>query len=912
VKSFTGPTPDNGQPIESYNYTYDAAGDQTQWKPQLSTNTSWNVTRSYWPSGQVATLKTTDVGNTIQHNFTFLDWPSGAQAGLTGTVNGGSTTHTEALTYFPDGHLQKLNDKLSGTIPSGYPTGGYDSLYTYDVDGNVLTRQQGGTLSGSTYSGGTLAKFGSYNGNDQETSLTITGNDTSAGTQPTRQFTTTYWPSGQPQTRTRIQCSTAPCTGTPISENYFYNDDGTISQDNRSSDNKNQSYSYDTDGNRITDEIGNHQYNALDQETQWSRSGTQNQANSGSNVNYLLDGTGGLLRQIDDAGGLFKDSTGNSVPVRVTTWYCSAGTIGSVKNTTYSTTQYSTGCQHDDDRVETVNAVSWDTTKLTIAAPLLSYCYDSLGYLARITKTTTCPSTDSAVQNFALQTGETQSTTSVYQHDSFGDQTGAITTDAKSVPSSSSPTLDLDCFSYDGLDRRYVRTQQQFTTGWPSKPPTCPNSTATTTTSYGYVGQSNQIALEKNAGAVPQIYDYNSTGQKMGVWEGPNSAYYSYALDAKGSIEGLERATTCPTGTNPNLICDTDRYHYTPYGNLEKGQAQGGGQASNTTMPEASLGGPAQSNNYRFEGFYEDSGIGTYDLLARNYLPQGGTYSGSTSSPGSYQPSQFTAADAFESALGDQELRADPLTQNLYAFAGGNPTNNLEWDGHGPNCATGPCPFTTASGPTDVPAVNKYNGAPGVGENDQTLANQTGPSSGYSGGCIAACSSSSKSSGPSFPASVLHLGESAGSGLLNLLHHGANTVTGTGGQGISAAGGFLGNQISALGCSLKVASLLGCPHSSPIEQETVDRGGLASNLAASALTLASIIPLDRVIIFAAKLPGLSSVIGDLAARSGAAFGRVTAATDVATTDLVHQSLSNVSEGDSLWDSEHMRHFSPVR
>jgi len=40
--------------------------------------------------------------------------------------------------------------------------------------------------------------------------------------------------------------------------------------------------------------------------------------------------------------------------------------------------------------------------------------------------------------------------------------------------------------------------------------------------------------------------------------------------------------------------------------------------------------------------------------------------------------------DRFAQASGDFALQSDPLTQNRYAFAGGNPVNNVEFDGHRP------------------------------------------------------------------------------------------------------------------------------------------------------------------------------------------------------------------------------------
>ena len=49
-----------------------------------------------------------------------------------------------------------------------------------------------------------------------------------------------------------------------------------------------------------------------------------------------------------------------------------------------------------------------------------------------------------------------------------------------------------------------------------------------------------------------------------------------------------------------------------------------------------------------------------------------------------YRPEigRFLVQDRFEDSRGDLNLESDPLTQNPYAFAGGNPANRVEWDGH--------------------------------------------------------------------------------------------------------------------------------------------------------------------------------------------------------------------------------------
>ncbi len=58
---------------------------------------------------------------------------------------------------------------------------------------------------------------------------------------------------------------------------------------------------------------------------------------------------------------------------------------------------------------------------------------------------------------------------------------------------------------------------------------------------------------------------------------------------------------------------------------------------------------------------------GFYDMQARHYRPEIG---------------RFLSRDRYESSDLDFNLEADPLTNSLYAFAGGSPVNGVEWDGH--------------------------------------------------------------------------------------------------------------------------------------------------------------------------------------------------------------------------------------
>ena len=69
-----------------------------------------------------------------------------------------------------------------------------------------------------------------------------------------------------------------------------------------------------------------------------------------------------------------------------------------------------------------------------------------------------------------------------------------------------------------------------------------------------------------------------------------------------------------------------------------------------------------------------------------------------------YRPDvgRFLSRDLYASAAGDQALQADPLTQNRYAFAGGNPVTNIEFDGH----KRADCKFCPATG-AEPPAAQR-------------------------------------------------------------------------------------------------------------------------------------------------------------------------------------------------------------
>jgi|GEM_PF-3678194 len=85
-----------------------------------------------------------------------------------------------------------------------------------------------------------------------------------------------------------------------VSEAYAYRSDGLIAEMMRSGgagNSKDQSYAYDLNGNRTLDERGSHAFNARDQLVLWQRGSDQPRA--GTNVSYVLNGSGAIEREVD-------------------------------------------------------------------------------------------------------------------------------------------------------------------------------------------------------------------------------------------------------------------------------------------------------------------------------------------------------------------------------------------------------------------------------------------------------------------------------------------------------------------------------------------------------------------------------------------------------------------------------------
>jgi RHS repeat-associated protein len=245
------------------------------------------------------------------------------------------------------------------------------------------------------------------------------------------------------------------------------------------------------------------------------------------------------------------------------------------------------------------------------------YCHSDFGNVVRIT----------TQANSCGQAAGSNDTT--YTYDEFERMT-------ESKEQGQSPVS----YAYDAVDRRDYKSRNG------------------TRTDYGYIGLSEDLSRETR-GDTFRAYDYDSGGERFGYTsrDGQGAlSYRSYQLDASGSVIGLEG--------DAGVVADNEKYEYDPYGEMIKGDGSPGEPACG----DGGMSDQACEQPFRFQGFYYDSGIKTYDMQSRAYRPDIG---------------RFLTSDRYESSAGDFNLQSDPLTQNRYAFAGGNPVNRVEWDGHG-------------------------------------------------------------------------------------------------------------------------------------------------------------------------------------------------------------------------------------
>jgi RHS repeat-associated protein len=235
-----------------------------------------------------------------------------------------------------------------------------------------------------------------------------------------------------------------------------------------------------------------------------------------------------------------------------------------------------------------------------------------------------------------------------------------------------STVTDSSTYDYDALDRVSKETEAH-------------NGTADDrTTSFTYQGLTTKATEEKQAGGTSpktKSFSYDAYGHRISMTSQVNGTTttdsFSYAYDVHGSVSQRVNDTG---GVKAS-------YGYTAYGGEDSElSSKQDATADTNTNP---------LNPYGFQGRRLDSGGATatsasssLDMGARRYAADTG---------------RFLQEDMFASALGDLGLSLDPLSQNTYALAGGNPISFVEFDGHmliadgGGGGSTSPSPTTSTS-----------------------------------------------------------------------------------------------------------------------------------------------------------------------------------------------------------------------
>jgi RHS repeat-associated protein len=215
---------------------------------------------------------------------------------------------------------------------------------------------------------------------------------------------------------------------------------------------------------------------------------------------------------------------------------------------------------------------------------------------------------------------------------------------------------DEATYAYDALDRPIEEKESHGPTGTPK------------TTTFSYLGLSALVTGEEQKTSTGSIvtnrsYGYDAFGHRISLTNTPGPAApagkpvakagtFTYGYDVHGSTSLLLDSAGATTST----------YSYTPYGQIDEDLTTFDvDQAAPKNAPEDLL------NPYRYTGKRLDSGSGSYDMGARRFGPD---------------TSRFLQQDLYQGALSDLSLSLDPLTQNRYALAGGNPTSFVEVDGH--------------------------------------------------------------------------------------------------------------------------------------------------------------------------------------------------------------------------------------
>nr|WP_079001422.1 DNRLRE domain-containing protein [Streptomyces sp. AS58] len=269
-----------------------------------------------------------------------------------------------------------------------------------------------------------------------------------------------------------------------------------------------------------------------------------------------------------------------------------------------------------------------------------------------ITQTVDNTTTNFNYDRNRLLTATSGTSTAKYTYDPFGRQ--------ESVTSGSQV---IERSVYDGFDH-VVESQKMDDTGamkstkytFDPLDRTMSKTADGKTTHFTYLGLSGEVLNEEVSGAPTKSYQYSPWGERL------SQVKHNTDGTTEDGYYGYNSHTDVETVTDGNGDTETT-YGYTAYGKDDDSEFTG------IDKPDAADPTKEAYNAYRFNAKRWDAQSGTYDMGFRNYDPG---------------LNRFTTRDMYTGALADMGLGTDPYTGNRYAFAGGNPSSFIEYDGHRP------------------------------------------------------------------------------------------------------------------------------------------------------------------------------------------------------------------------------------
>ncbi|MGW0998335.1 golvesin C-terminal-like domain-containing protein [Streptomyces sp. NPDC002523] len=720
-------------PVSTYTY-YDDAGrvSKTSAPPSNGQSVRNDTTYSYYDDGQVHT--STDPWD-ITTSYDYNDL--GQQTSRTLTSAGGSSSRTMGWSYYPDGSLAARSD-------DGVPVGLQVVLVDNSDTQNTTTTGTWATAStGTDHQGYDYRTHAAGSGTDafnwqlnipQDGTYTVyakypqvTGAATAAAYTVTHDGTNTAKTVNQSTgAGTWVSLGAYSFTqGGTSSVSLAQNTGGTVSADavklvrdnSADTDNEKHTFTYSHDPNGNLTSIGDTSpgtavdtytidYTGLNQvqKVTESASGTEK-----THTSYTYDPDGRAATV--DHPGQYSAYTYDLRELAQTVKVGTSATDPSPKTTSYTYTPRGQQLRVTKGNGNTVDLAYWPSgelhtqTEKTAGGTLVDdhtltwdpngnkaedvaskqnadnhsaylnsttdYTYDPVDRLAQAVKAGNGASTETYVHddnaNVTSQTVGGTSTTYTYDRNRLlssatGGTTAAYNYDPYGrLDTTTSAGTVTERNTYDGFDHITKNTKLgtggvTTTTTYTFDPldRTGSKTVGGKTTDFTYLGLTSQILDETVAGQLSKSYQYSPWGERLSQvnhnTDGTTTDSY-YGYNSHSDVETLTDSTGQTKAT----------YGYTAYGNNDTTEFTG------IDKPDTQDPTKEPYNAYRFNAKRWDQTSGTYDMGFRNYDPG---------------LNSFTSRDMYTGALADMNLSTDPLTGNRYAFGGGNPTTNIEFDGH--------------------------------------------------------------------------------------------------------------------------------------------------------------------------------------------------------------------------------------